>query len=784
MELILLFLFTATVQVYFKLQKPVPQLVPHIGRLEYDIHEEIGVPNAKVAILSMHPSKPDASNCTDVVFGFLSDPIDVPINQVSLSVLKSSLIELLLHESNLTLTTPIFGQPSMFEILKFPGGITVIPVPYASIFQVAQILFNFTLNNSIAEILQNLNELRDQLKLGLHLRPYENIVVQITNTEGSTVDPPVTVEATVVSDLGSLLPQRLKQLVQTITDSPSKNLGLDNSVFGKVKSVVLSSYLKGRIHANPPTPSPAPSPEPNDQAKPPISICPGCDPSLPPASSPSDDDHAHGTHPECRSHHSLHPVNPPAPSVVPVDPPNPCRHHSSPVSRNPSPSHSKRSPYLGPLGPPSQLPPALSPLPHVSYGSSPRKGSGSHAHAPFSAPSLSCTVKAYFRLPKPILQLVSHVGRLESDLKQEIGIPTAKVAVLSMRQPGASNWTDVVFGFLPERKNVPINPVFLSVLRLSLVDVFLQESNLTLTTSIFGKPSAFEILKFPNGITLNPVQDAFICQMPQILFSFTLNHSVAGILDNLTELRDQLKFGLHLRAYENVIVQLTNTNGSTIYPPVTIQASVVSHLGSLLPQRLRQLAETIINSQSKNLGLNHWVFGKVKSVNLSSYLKGKLQSNPPTSSPAPSPELSDLAHAPISTYPSNTPSLPPSSSPSNDNHSHATSPKCGPHHSLSCVNSAAPSMAPPHPSGHRSSPLSRSPYLRPLGSPSQIPSDLSPLPQVSYGSTPSKGSVSQSLAPSPSAPSPSSVGVGPFCREIWWLGFSGLLVFHLLCCPH
>lgn len=39
---------SATVQVCFRLQKPVSLLVPHIGRLEYDIYEEIGVPGTKV----------------------------------------------------------------------------------------------------------------------------------------------------------------------------------------------------------------------------------------------------------------------------------------------------------------------------------------------------------------------------------------------------------------------------------------------------------------------------------------------------------------------------------------------------------------------------------------------------------------------------------------------------------------------------------------------------------------------------------------------------------------
>lgn len=115
----------------------------------------------------MHESV--VSNWTDVVFGVLPDPRNVPINTVSLSVLRSSLIELVLQRSNLSLTTSIFGQPSSFQILKFPGGITVIPLQFASIWQLPQILFNFTLYNSVSEIQENFDQFKEQLKLGLQL---------------------------------------------------------------------------------------------------------------------------------------------------------------------------------------------------------------------------------------------------------------------------------------------------------------------------------------------------------------------------------------------------------------------------------------------------------------------------------------------------------------------------------------------------------------------------------------------------------------------------------------
>ncbi|XAR49397.1 hypothetical protein NMG60_11032584 [Bertholletia excelsa] len=409
----------ATVQAYFQLQKPVQVLVKHIERLEYDIYGEIGIPNTKVALLSMHQA--GASNWTHVVFGILSDPINVSINPVSLSVLRSSLIDLFLQPSNMTLTT-IFGEATFFQILQFPGGITVIP-GQASIWQVSQSLFNFTLYNSIFEIKEYLVELKEQLKWGLHLRSYENVYVQITNRHGSTRDPPVTVEAAVMSQLGGLLPQRLKQLAQTITGSPpAKNLGLDNSVFGKVKEVSLSSYLNHTLNAKPPTPSPAPAPEQNDNAKPSVApyhdIPPSYSPAplpdkdhpLPPcfncdASSPSNDDYPHPPSPENAPHYYLPPVSSsPAPSKTVAPPPHSNLHCGSTISPSPSPtsnpgpsthpaiSHHGSYSYRPPAGPTPQLSPDLSPSPVVSHGFSPRQEKGNSKDSeppPLASPSMS-----------------------------------------------------------------------------------------------------------------------------------------------------------------------------------------------------------------------------------------------------------------------------------------------------------------------------------------------------------------------------------------------------------
>ncbi|XP_061337144.1 uncharacterized protein LOC133284173 [Gastrolobium bilobum] len=318
---------SATVQTSFRLEKPVSQLIPYIERLEYEIYSEIALPNTKVAILSMHQSV--APNWTDVVFGVLSDPMNASINPVSLSVLRSTFVELFLQQSNLTLTTSIFGNVSIFEILKFTGGVTVIPpVQSASIWQIPQVLFNFTLNNSISEVLDNFDDFKDELKFGLGLKSDEHVYVQITNANGSTVAHPVIVQASVMQGFGSLLPQRLKQLAQTITGSAVGNLGLDNSVFGKVKEIRLSSFLKDTLHAS--SPSPAPSPQLIDHSE--SSISPYRAPSYPPVSPSTAEP------PPCFDCE----VSSPAPSTMIEHPPDPCPDSSFIYRPIPSPkSYSK-----------------------------------------------------------------------------------------------------------------------------------------------------------------------------------------------------------------------------------------------------------------------------------------------------------------------------------------------------------------------------------------------------------------------------------------------------------
>ncbi|XP_028775483.1 uncharacterized protein LOC114732362 isoform X1 [Neltuma alba] len=350
---------SATVQASFKLEKPVSQLIPYIKRLEYDIYSEIGVPNTEVAILSIHKS--GTPNFANVTFGVLSKPLNVPINSVYLSLLRSSLVELFLKQSNLTLTTSIFGNASMFEIATVPGGISVIPVQLGPIIQMPEILFNFTLNSSINEILDGFDDFKNELRLDLDLRSDENVYVQLSNEIGSTVAPPVTVQVSVTSTFGVIPPQRYLELARIISGFTEKNLGRGNSNFGKVKEVRLSSYFKGMFHGEAPSSAPAPSPQPVDAAEP--SISPYHSPSHLPVSPTSAN----------RSPCFDCQASSPAPSIETGHPPDPCPYsgfsyppRSSPKSYSNPSFKSAAPPPSDFVNPTSGISPDQAPITHGS----------------------------------------------------------------------------------------------------------------------------------------------------------------------------------------------------------------------------------------------------------------------------------------------------------------------------------------------------------------------------------------------------------------------------------
>ncbi|KAH6832513.1 hydroxyproline-rich glycoprotein family protein [Perilla frutescens var. hirtella] len=244
----------------FMLRKPASSLEDHILQLQRDIFDEISFSSVKVDILSVDPSA--EPNITKVLFAVESD-------LTTQSLIRDSFMYLILRRSVFQLTASLFGDPFSFEVLKFKGGITASPEQKAFLMQSGQIRFNFTLNFSIDEILNNFDELRSQLRTGLHLAPYENLYISLTNLKGSTVAPPTTVESKVLLAVGiNFTKSRIKQLAQTITGSHSKNLGLNNTVFGQVKQVRLSSILQHSLSSDGSGPSPLPSPSPSPSPSP------------------------------------------------------------------------------------------------------------------------------------------------------------------------------------------------------------------------------------------------------------------------------------------------------------------------------------------------------------------------------------------------------------------------------------------------------------------------------------------------------------------------------------
>ncbi|XP_064991504.1 uncharacterized protein LOC135628637 [Musa acuminata AAA Group] len=268
------------------------------------------------------------------------------------------------------------------------------------------------------------------------------------------------------------------------------------------------------------------------------------------------------------------------------------------------------------------------------------------AGRPDPDPRFSADVVASFKLQKPVGLLNSNIGKLQLDIFEEIGVPDSSIAVIYLEPLDGSNWTNVVFGVWPYRKNSTLSSTGLSILRSSFMSLVIQQSTLHLTTTLFGNSSFFEVLKFPGGITIIPLQRVFLLQNVQMLFNFTLNFPIYQVQDKVNELKDQMKAGLLLNWNENLYVRLINLEGTTVSPPTIVQTSIVLAVGNRRPSlpRWKELAHTIQNSSVGNLGLNHTVFGRVKQIRLSSFLQHSSNNGSNTSSPHPSPQPNHHLH--------------------------------------------------------------------------------------------------------------------------------------------
>lgn len=368
----------AQIQASFRLHKPVLAVNSNIANLESAIWEEIAIPYAKVTVISVEPLS--APNSTEVIFGVLPDPENSSISSYGLISLKEIFITLLSESYNISLASEALGFAYFFQMLKFPGGITFIPKQRFFPLQPNQELFNFTLHSSVAQVVQNLAKMKNQLKIGLFMRSDENLFIQLTNLQGSTVDPPIIVQTFIVPVVGKgLTTPRLRQLAHEIT--PARNLGLNHTLFGKVKQIQLSSYLSypstPAYHVPSPAPDPAASPSHYSLRSPPYTH-----PSL--SIPPSQREHAmvpspHSSH-LTPVHHHPRGQRTMAPSPHDSGLTTPIHHHHA---MSPSHHHSALPPYHHCLGAPLYH----HPLVHCDrhHASDPSKRGHQHAkQAPIS----------------------------------------------------------------------------------------------------------------------------------------------------------------------------------------------------------------------------------------------------------------------------------------------------------------------------------------------------------------------------------------------------------------
>ncbi|KAG7628751.1 hypothetical protein ISN45_At03g049570 [Arabidopsis thaliana x Arabidopsis arenosa] len=345
----------------FDVGKPISFMEDNLMQLENDITDEISFPMTKVVVLALE--RLGDLNRTMVIFAIDPEKENSKIPAEIESLIKAAFETLVQKQLSFRLTESLFGEPFFFEVLKFPGGITVIPPQPIFPLQKAQLLFNFTLNFSIYQIQSNFEELASQLKKGINLASYENLYITLSNSRGSTVAPPTIVHSSVLLTFGSS--SRLKQLAQTITSSHSKNLGLNHTVFGKVKQVRLSSILP-HSPATSSTPSPSPQPETHQyphhhphhhhhhhELAPEPSLSPPTK-GFAPASAPT-------------KHSPLPPRNPPCPYEQRRPKGNSAlNHHTAPPT--PAPHRSQpHPPAPNPAPPRHHAIPVSSPLPHVVF---------------------------------------------------------------------------------------------------------------------------------------------------------------------------------------------------------------------------------------------------------------------------------------------------------------------------------------------------------------------------------------------------------------------------------
>lgn len=115
----------------------------------------------------------NATNSTEVLFDVLPDPGNTSISSYGLLGLRETFLTVILGTYNLSFKSEAFGDAYDFQLLKFPGGITVVPKQRVFSLDRSPLFFNFTLHSTITQVVQNLAQLRKQLSIGLRVQPNE-----------------------------------------------------------------------------------------------------------------------------------------------------------------------------------------------------------------------------------------------------------------------------------------------------------------------------------------------------------------------------------------------------------------------------------------------------------------------------------------------------------------------------------------------------------------------------------------------------------------------------------
>lgn len=210
----------------------------------------------------------------------------------------------------------------------------------------------------------------------------QNLHVSLSNSDGSTVDAPTTVQSSVLLAVG-ITPSkhRLKQLAQTIMGP--HNLGLNNTEFGRVKHVRLSSVLQHSLHGGDGSgsgwsPSPAPLPHP-----------------------PHHHHHHRHHHHHHHHHHDAHLT--PATSPIPAPTPKPSEGITPPEVGSPAATNNAPAPQKS-----SQAHPPDCPFEHRKR---PEHHAWKHAHlTPVVAPSNGQQYPVPVSSPKPHVEPPTHVS--------------------------------------------------------------------------------------------------------------------------------------------------------------------------------------------------------------------------------------------------------------------------------------------------------------------------------------------------------------------------------------